>query len=103
MSNASNATRLPVIFVTHGGGPLPLLGDPTHAPLTRSLQQLQGALPQGARPRAIVRVTAHGETSWPTVSTHPQPPMLYDYGGVPPEAYQVRVRMRACTWQACAC
>lgn len=26
----------------------------------------------------------------PTVSTNPKPPMLYDYGGFPPESYEIQ-------------
>ena len=29
-----------VVFLSHGGGPLPLLGDPNHIELTQHLQQL---------------------------------------------------------------
>ncbi|KAJ9508527.1 hypothetical protein QJQ45_012062 [Haematococcus lacustris] len=41
------------------------------------------------RPSAIVSVTAHWEQAETTVSTCPAPPLLFDYGGFPPESYQL--------------
>lgn len=55
------------------------------------LEALPSTLP--APPRAILVVTAHWEEQVPTVSSSPQPPMLYDYGGFPAHTYQV-------TWPA---
>lgn len=49
--------RMPTLFVTHGGGPLPLLGDPVHAPLTQFLRAAAKKLP--AKPKAILMCTAH--------------------------------------------
>ncbi|MFZ4284790.1 DODA-type extradiol aromatic ring-opening family dioxygenase [Variovorax sp. HJSM1_2] len=56
--------------------------------------QLEAALADmprqiGRKPRAILMVSAHWEAPAFTVQTHPQPPMLYDYGGFPPHTYQV--------------
>lgn len=53
-----NITRMPAVYVPHGGGPLPLLGDAAHARLTQTLKALPKALPT---PRAIVVVTSHWE------------------------------------------
>eukprot|EP00195_Chlamydomonas_chlamydogama_P014706 CAMPEP_0202901368 /NCGR_PEP_ID=MMETSP1392-20130828/14214_1 /ASSEMBLY_ACC=CAM_ASM_000868 /TAXON_ID=225041 /ORGANISM="Chlamydomonas chlamydogama, Strain SAG 11-48b" /LENGTH=277 /DNA_ID=CAMNT_0049587919 /DNA_START=298 /DNA_END=1131 /DNA_ORIENTATION=- len=80
--------RLPTIFVTHGGGPLPLLGDPQHAKLTKFLKGSSSLA--GRKPAALLMVTAHWEESVPTIGTSPAPPMLYDYGGFPPESYQLK-------------
>ena len=33
--------RLPAFFITHGGGPMPLMNDPSHAPLIKHWQQLR--------------------------------------------------------------
>jgi hypothetical protein len=33
--------RLPAFFITHGGGPMPLINDPSHAPLIKHWQQLR--------------------------------------------------------------
>jgi len=41
------------------------------------------------RPRALLVVSAHWEEAEFTVNTGAAPGMLYDYGGFPPEAYQL--------------
>ena len=47
-----------VLYIPHGGGPLPLLGDPGYARLATALRQLNAAV-EGAK--AIILVTAHWE------------------------------------------
>lgn len=39
-------------------------------------------------PKSILCVSAHWEAPVPTVMTAPSPPMLYDYYGFPPQAYE---------------
>jgi len=46
-----------------------------------------------APPKAVLAVSAHWEAAVPTVMTSPHPPLYYDYGGFPPEAYTL-------TWPA---
>jgi len=87
------SARLPTIYVPHGGGPWPFVemaGFPESAMagLRDYLVGLPGALPE--RPRAVLVVSAHWEASVPTVQTAPQPPMLYDYYGFPPAAYELQ-------------
>lgn len=78
--------RAPALFLPHGGGPLPLLGDPSHAPLTRFLStQVPKMLNQ---PKAIVLVTAHWETSNPTISSADRHNLYFDYYGFPAESYK---------------
>lgn len=82
--------RLPTYFISHGGGPWPWLIDQMpgdFGPLVRSLQLIPAEL--GVAPRAILMVSAHWETADFTVQTHPNPPMLYDYGGFPEFTYHV--------------
>lgn len=81
------ASDTQVLFLSHGGGPLPLLGDPGHQALVRSLQKVAGIL---HRPQAIVVVSAHWEASGFHVQTAAQPPLLYDYSGFPAESYQIQ-------------
>ncbi len=45
-------------------------------------------------PRAIVVVTAHWETDWPTLSANPAPPMIYDFGGFPEALYRISYAAR---------
>ncbi|KAJ3162419.1 hypothetical protein HDU86_004900 [Geranomyces michiganensis] len=82
--------RAPAIFLPHGGGPMPLLGDPGHKALIEFLQTKARAMLVNSRVKAIVVVTAHWETS-PNfvVSTATQNKLLYDYGGFPKEAYDI--------------
>ena len=87
------APLAPVICISHGGGPMPILGDPTQAAITRSLQtRAPRILKLGTpdQPRAIVLVTAHWSTNVPTVSSAKSHDLLYDYYGFPPEAYQLK-------------
>lgn len=76
---------MPVVFVPHGGGPMPLLGDANHLELTRFMQSLAADLP---RPKAIVVITAHWEEEVVSITYSPAPGMMYDYYGFPPESYE---------------
>jgi aromatic ring-opening dioxygenase catalytic subunit (LigB family) len=80
----------PTYFASHGGGPWPwikdlLPGDWT--PLEESLQSIPGQLAQ--TPSAILVISGHWEEREFTLQTSPKPPMLYDYGGFPPETYEI--------------
>jgi aromatic ring-opening dioxygenase catalytic subunit (LigB family) len=55
------------------------------------LRSIPARLPQG--PRAMVVISGHWEERVPTVMTSAHPTMLYDYGGFPPETYEI-------TWPA---
>ncbi|TQV94616.1 hypothetical protein V2A60_005642 [Cordyceps javanica] len=85
----------PVIALSHGGGPMPLLDDPGHKSIISSLRNrvpeiLRLASPE-ERPRAIVLVTAHWTAPrGPVISSGAAPPLLYDYYGFPAETYSVR-------------
>ncbi|KAF1830446.1 Extradiol ring-cleavage dioxygenase, class III enzyme, subunit B [Decorospora gaudefroyi] len=93
-SYTSNMTRLaPVISLSHGGGPMPLLGDPSHAAITQSLKTkvpriLKLGTPQA--PKAIILVTAHWSTNKVTVSSGSKHGLLYDYYNFPPESYEIK-------------
>lgn len=89
----SSSSRMPLVFLPHGGGPWPWMSEASFggpgalAPLRAYLEGLPAAV--GVRPRAILSVTAHWEARVPTVSSAANPPMLYDYRGFPEETYQV--------------
>ncbi len=76
-----------ILYISHGGGPLPLLGDPDHRELVTQLRGLGQRLP---RPSAIIVVSAHWEEQAPTVTSGAQPPLIYDYTGFPPESYEIQ-------------
>ena len=73
-----------VLYVSHGGGPLPLLGDPGHRSMVTFMQDLPSKLHM---PEAILVISAHWEERYPTVLGSENPPMLYDYYGFPEQAY----------------
>lgn len=76
----------PVLFIPHGGGPRPVLGDPDHRSLTEFLQKVGKAY---QKPKAILVISAHWEAPQPTLLGHPQPELYYDYYNFPPESYQL--------------
>jgi 4,5-DOPA dioxygenase extradiol len=75
------------LFISHGGGPLPLLGDPGHSDMVSCLQGIAASMP---RPDAILVVSAHWEEQVPTLTALSQPPLIYDYYGFPPESYEIQ-------------
>jgi aromatic ring-opening dioxygenase catalytic subunit (LigB family) len=92
-ANTQSPARQPVMFVPHGGGPWPFVDLGGFFP-ARDLEALRAyfeALPRElpAPPKALLVVSAHWEAPAPTVMTSPRPPILYDYGGFPPEAYAI--------------
>lgn len=74
-----------VVFISHGGGPRPLLGDPQHA---RLVAFLKGLPHQFRRPKFIVVFSAHWEGRGVAISSAATPDLLYDYYGFPPESYE---------------
>lgn len=75
-----------IIFLTHGGGPLPLLGDPGHRELVDFLQQIPASL---INPAAILVISAHWEETVPTLTCGKAPDLLFDYYGFPEETYSL--------------
>lgn len=86
---AHAAGRMPVYFLSHGGGPWPWVdGMRKHYPNTeRELTNLPARLP--ARPKAVLVISGHWETPEFTLSTAVRPPMEYDYSGFPAHTYQI--------------
>ncbi|MDP2713698.1 class III extradiol ring-cleavage dioxygenase [Rheinheimera sp.] len=76
----------PVLYLPHGGGPLPLLGDPDHRALTQFLTQLGDKL---ATPAAILVISAHWESPQPALTAAENPSLLFDYSGFPAQSYQL--------------
>jgi len=84
-------SRLPTYFISHGGGPWPWMKEQ----LGGAYDQLEIALAAmpaavGATPKAVLMLSAHWEAPQFTVQTHPNPPMVYDYGGFPEFTYHIR-------------
>ncbi|EAT10929.1 dioxygenase [Bermanella marisrubri] len=76
-----------IVFLSHGGGPLPLLGDPDHEALAQYLTTLGQSL---KRPDAIVVFSAHWESQDVRITAQSSPELLYDYSGFPAETYQIQ-------------
>lgn len=75
-----------ILYLSHGGGPLPILKDPSHQAMVQFMVQLPSRL---RRPWAILVISAHWEEIRPSITRGAQPPMLYDYYGFPDEAYAI--------------
>ncbi len=75
------------LFLSHGGGPLPLLGDAGHREMVACLETIAARIP---RPAALLVVSAHWEAPVPTLTAGANPPLIHDYSGFPEEAYSIR-------------
>jgi aromatic ring-opening dioxygenase catalytic subunit (LigB family) len=77
----------PVLYIPHGGGPLPLLGDAGHETMVVFLQDIAVRL---RKPSAIIVVSAHWECDQPTLTSGAHPGLIYDYKGFPEKSYQIK-------------
>ena len=78
--------RAQIVYFSHGGGPLPILGDAGHKAMVDFMRELPSQL---RKPDAILVISAHWEASTTTVMDGETPPMFYDYYGFPEEAYEI--------------
>lgn len=78
-----NGRVFPSVFVSHGAPTLATDQNPAHEFL-RSLGKSLG------KPRAVLVVSAHWETSIPTASAATKPETIHDFGGFPEELYRLR-------------
>jgi 4,5-DOPA dioxygenase extradiol len=76
-----------IVYFSHGGGPLPILGDPSHQAMIDFMQKLPAQL---KKPDAVLVISAHWEESAATLLGAQNPPMFYDYYGFPEEAYNIQ-------------
>lgn len=77
----------PILFIPHGGGPLPLLGDKAHQEMVSFLHEIPATL---SKPSAIVVISAHWEEQVVTITSGNKPTLFYDYSGFPDEAYNIK-------------
>ncbi len=87
MANDSSTHTAQIVYFSHGGGPLPILGDASHKAMIDFMTRLPGQL---RRPDAIVVISAHWEEGAATLLGAEHPPMFYDYYGFPDEAYEIQ-------------
>jgi aromatic ring-opening dioxygenase catalytic subunit (LigB family) len=76
-----------ITFISHGGGPMPLLNDPGHQNIIDHWQSMTKKFDQ---PRAILLISAHWESDIIRVNGLANPDLLYDYYGFPPETYEIK-------------
>jgi aromatic ring-opening dioxygenase catalytic subunit (LigB family) len=83
-------TKMPVYFLSHGGGPWPYVEGMRQqfAKTEHEFIALPGRLP--AKPKEVLVITGHWEEEEFTVSTAERPPMIYDYSGFPEHTYHIR-------------
>ncbi|KAI8819502.1 Extradiol ring-cleavage dioxygenase, class III enzyme, subunit B [Fimicolochytrium jonesii] len=95
-TSTTSVPLAPSLFLPHGGGPMPLLNDPAHIPLNTFLTtQARTLLLTPTAPKALIVITAHWESPVVHISTaHGPHHLLYDYGGFPPETYNVKFDAR---------
>jgi aromatic ring-opening dioxygenase catalytic subunit (LigB family) len=82
----SPPTKAQIVYFSHGGGPLPILGDASHKAMVDFMVHLPSRL---RKPDAILVISAHWEENEATLTGAPSPPLFYDYYGFPDEAYEI--------------
>ena len=68
----------PVLFLPHGGGPLPLMDDLHHQTLVNFLKS---SVQNFEKPDAIILISAHWEEPQVNITSSPNPNLIYDYFG----------------------
>lgn len=87
MSNQINSrNQAQIVYFSHGGGPLPILGEASHKAMVEFMLQLPSRL---KKPDAILVISAHWDESIATLLGASTPPMFYDYYGFPDKAYEI--------------
>lgn len=86
MKYNSPAGKSQIVYFSHGGGPLPILGDESHQAMVDFMGQLPAQL---GVPETILVISAHWEESVATLLGAQSPPMFYDYYGFPDKAYDI--------------
>jgi 4,5-DOPA dioxygenase extradiol len=86
MPQNSVVNKAQIVYFSHGGGPLPILGDPSHKSMVTFMRQLSFQL---NKPDAILVISAHWEENSATLLGAETPAMFYDYYGFPDKAYEI--------------
>jgi len=87
MDKIHNKSRHTVLYLSHGAGPMPLLGDNEHKEMVDNLKMIAATI---SKPSAIILISAHWEEAVPTITQAINPPLLYDYYGFPEQAYEIQ-------------
>lgn len=59
-SAVAPAVRMPALYVSHGGGPMPVLGDPSHREISAFFRSVKGLLPARCVHDRSCLLLAHG-------------------------------------------
>ena len=85
--------RLPTLFIPHGGGPCFFMdwGPNFPADMWDSMAAFLRSLDEmvGRRPKCVLVISGHWETTVPNVMSVEQNTLLYDYNGFPAHTYQL--------------
>jgi 4,5-DOPA dioxygenase extradiol len=76
-----------IIYFSHGGGPLPILGDPSHNSMINFMKNISTKI---KKPESVIVISAHWEESVPTIIGNDNTSLFYDYYGFPKEAYDIK-------------
>lgn len=88
MSAQDLAPRLPTLFISHGGGPCFFMDWDPPDTWTALGDWLRGLAAQiGARPKAVLVVSAHWEAPEFSLTGAVHPELIYDYQGFPKHTY----------------
>lgn len=87
MESAKPGNTPTVVYLSHGGGPFPLLGDEAHSELVENLKTISASI---KKPSAILVVSAHWEEDVPAITAGVKPGLIYDYYGFPDESYDIQ-------------
>lgn len=74
-------------YLSHGGGPLSLLGNKGHTALVQQLKQIAE---QSRKPDVMVLASAHWQASQFQVMSQTAPALFYDYHSFATEACSLR-------------
>jgi 4,5-DOPA dioxygenase extradiol len=86
MEHNLSENKAQIVYFSHGGGPLPILGDESHQAMVDFMTRLPAQL---RKPDAILVISAHWEEREATLLGAPNPALFYDYYGFPDEAYAI--------------
>ena len=87
MASPASETLSPVLYLPHGGGPLPILGDKAHEKMVSFLKEITSRL---GTPSTILVISAHWEEEIATITSGSHPGIISDYYGFPAEAYRIQ-------------